>query len=388
MLHGPRNVLSRGYRREVTPLVRFARTLRASAVVTCLAGVGCTSETSSDRPAVRATLDEVFATEAVITLGEDPRDSISIPGVWRERRRGGFLLSDGHLPRIRSYGEDGRLEAAFGRFGRGPFEFQRIASVTETPDGRVVVADAGQAALTYLTSDLLPDTLVSFPGVPRRVESLGDDLLVRMNLLSEWTGDASRFFLQPLLLHRVKQQNVVWSAHSLPFVPIERPYWMSMIGFPFAVAGDSIYVASSLRYPMAILNAEGDSVGEIGAPPGTFKPVPVFEPGTLTPGQYSTGSSNALAGYNTISRIDAVGSHLILTHGQYDSARFLRSRHSTVDIYDRQAGVKLYEDIPLPERSRILGGGRYLYMLLDTDFPPWRVAKLQFRTYALAKSPQ
>ncbi len=166
------------------------------------------------------------------------------------------------------------------------------------------MADGGQAGLTYLTSDLRPDTLVSLPGVPRRVESLGDDLLVRMNLLTEWTEDASRFFRQPLLLHRVKRQSVVWSAHSLPFVPVERPYWMSIIGFPFAVAGDSIYLASSLRYPMAILNAEGDSVGELGAPPGTFKPVPVFEQGALVPGQYSTGSSNALAGYHTIARID------------------------------------------------------------------------------------
>lgn len=88
------------------------------------------------------------------------------------------------------------------------------------------------------------------------------------------------------------------------------------------------------------------------------------------------------ARYHKIARIDAVDSHLILTHGQYDSARFLRSRHSTVDIYDRHEGVKLYEGVPLPERSRILGGGRYLYMLLDTDFPPWRVAKLQFRDRA------
>ena len=50
---------------------------------------------------------------------------------------------------------------------------------------------------------------------------------------------------------------------------------------------------------------------------------------------------------------------------------------------NRQACVKRYEDVPLPERSRILGGGRYLYMLLDTDFPPWRVAKLQFRDRAI-----
>lgn len=360
-------------------MVWCAGTLRVLIVLTCLVGAACTSDLTSDRRPVRAALDEVFATEAVVTLGEDPQDSISVPGIWKERRRGGFLLSDGHLPRVRSYDEDGRLEAAFGRFGRGPFEFQRIGGVTETPEGRVVLADGRQAGPTYLTSDLLPDTLVSVPGVPQRVESLGDDLLVGMTLLSERTEDASRFFRQPLLLHRVKGQSVVWSAHRLPFVPVERPYWMSMIGFPFAVGGDSIYVASSLRYPVAILNAEGDSVGEIGAPPGTFKPVPVFEPGALAPGQYSTGSSNALAGYHRIARIDVVDSHLILTHGQYDSARFLRSRHSTVDIYDRHGGVKLYEDVSLPERSRILGGGRYAYLLLDTDFPPWRVAKLQFR---------
>lgn len=73
---------------------------------------------------------------------------------------------------------------------------------------------------------------------------------------------------------------------------------------------------------------------------------------------------------------------------RFPSPGLTPSSPATVDIYDRQAGVKLYEDIPLPERSRILGGGRYLYMLLDTDFPPWRVAKLQFRTHALAKSPQ
>lgn len=341
-----------------------------------LTAVACTAEPGVDQPAVRGTMDDVFATQAVITLGENPQDSISIPGVWKERRDGGFLLTDGHLPRIRSYDEEGRLEAAFGRFGKGPFEFQSIRSVAETSDGRVAVVDPGQARLTYLTSSLLPDTVVSFPGVLRSVESLGEDLLARMTLLADPTDDASRFFRRPLLLHRVTETSVVWSAYTLPFVPIERPYWMSIIGFPLAVAGDSIYVASSLRYPVAILSAEGDSVGELGVPSARFRPVPVFEAGALTPSQYA---SNPLAGHSRISRIDPVGSHLVLTHGRYDGVQFLRSRHATVDIYDRHTGAKLYEDVQLPQRSRILGGGRYLYMLLDTDLPPWRVAKLQFR---------
>ena len=53
--------------------------------------------------------------------------------------------------------------------------------------------------------------------------------------------------------------------------------------------------------------------------------------------------------------------------------------HSHLDIYDRHTGSRIYEDIPLPEGSKVLGGGRYLYLLLNKDFPPWRIAKLRLR---------
>ena len=42
---------------------------------------------------------------------------------------GGFVIADKLLPRIRSYHQDGRLDAAFGRFGDGPFEFRQIRSL-------------------------------------------------------------------------------------------------------------------------------------------------------------------------------------------------------------------------------------------------------------------
>ena len=49
------------------------------------------------------------------------------------------------------------------------------------------------------------------------------------------------------------------------------------------------------------------------------------------------------------------------------------------DIYDRHTGLRIYEDIPLSEGSKVLGSDRYLYLLLNKDFPPWRIAKLRLR---------
>ena len=308
--------------------MRLPASRTAVFILALLAGAACTAAPDSEHRAVRGSLDEVFRTDAVITLGEDPRDSIATPGLLAERANGGFLLSDGQLPRIRSYDEDGRLEAAFGRFGEGPFEFQGINGLAETASGAVAVLDARQARLTYLTGNLDPDTTVQLPGVP-----------------------------------------------------LERPYWASMVRFSFDVAGDSIYMTSSLRYPIAILSAAGDSIGEIGVPSATFEPVPVFEQGAFNPGAYVTQMPQLLGGRSTISHIAVVGPRLVVVHGRYEtpgSGERFGSYHASLDVYDRHTGGKLYEDVPLPEHSRVLRGGRHLHLLKDRRFPPWRIAKLSF----------
>lgn len=367
---------------------------RAAAVAAGLAGLaaaGCGRAPDTAPPPVRATLSDVFETAAVIELGEDPRDSISSPGVFAERPGGGFLLADEHLPRVRSYDEDGRLEAAFGRFGQGPFEFQGVSGVAATSSGRVVVFDSRQDRLTYLTRDLLPDTLVRIAGVARAGVPLGGgvspdgDLLVSMRLAAERSAGISRFVDRPRRFHRLSGSEVVWSAFRLPFVPRERSYWLSFIWFPFAAAGDSVYVASSLRYPVVILSAAGDSIGEIGAPSASYKPFPVLEPGSLAPGSYPTQLPRLLGGSNTLSRISVLGSRLVLTHGIFrqpttsDAFAAFGSYHASLDVYDRHTGAKLFEDIPLAEGLRVLGAGRYLYVLEDHGFPPWRIRKLRFR---------
>ena len=351
---------------------------RLAPVLAVLAVTACARAPDSGSGAARVALGEVFETDVVVTLGEDPQDSIATPGFFAERATEGFLLSDGQLPRIRSYREDGRLDAAFGRFGEGPFEFQRINGLAETASGEVAVLDSRQIRLTYLTGDLEPDTIVQLPGVPSGIEPMGDDLLVGLMLATERSRDASRLLQRPRLLHRLADNRVAWSAYTYPFVPIERPYWASLVRFSFNVAGDSIYMASSLRYPVAILSTAGDSVGEIGVPSSTFLPVPVFEPGALAPNNL-TRLPNLLGGHSTISQMAVVGSHLIVVHGRFGSEVGFTEYHSSLDIYDRHTGGKLYKDVPLPENSRVLGGGRHLYVLQDTRFPPWRIAKLSFQ---------
>lgn len=347
------------------------------------AAVACGTAADSGAPPARGSLDDVFTTEAMITLGEDPGDSIAAPGVFQARADGGVLLGDRLLPRVRAYDEEGRLEAAFGRRGDGPFEFRSISGLTETPSGRVVVLDGSLGRLTYLTDQLLPDTLVQLPARAYRAEPLGEDLLLHMTLGMSSEG-FSRFVTSPQLLHRWTGSGVDWSAYRLPFLPIERPYWFSLPGrgLPFAVAGDSIYVAHSLRYPVAILNAAGDSVGQVGSPPATFREVPVFEQGTFSPGRYATQIPELLGGRNTIAHIAVLGSRLIITHGRYgyvESSPSFGAYHASLDVYDRHTGHKLYEDIPLPEGSQVLSGGRHLWILRDPGYPPWRIAKLSFR---------
>lgn len=353
---------------------------QAAALLAVLSLCACGDEQRSGPAPVVAPLEEVFSVEAVIQLAEDPADSIAEIGDFVERRDGGYVISDLHLPRVRTYDEEGRLEAAFGRFGDAPFEFQRIRAVAEASSGRIAVAGSRSSHLTYLTPALAPDTMVALPTAAMDVLALGSDLLVRMN-----TGDPEeRRFGHPPLLHRVIPPELVWSSYELPFSPFERPYWGSFSNFPVAVSGDSIFVMSGVRYPITVIDGAGATVGTFGAPSASFRQIPVLESGMLANlGSYGTTLPGLLASFDIIHRIDAVGPQLILTQARHNPERAMlpfEIVHTSLEVYDRHSGVKLYEDVPLPEGSRVLGGGRFLYLLLDEHFPPWRIAKLRLLT--------
>ena len=243
--------------------------------------------------------------------------------------------------------------------------------------GELVVADSRRSALVYLTHALRPDTIVRVPGTPRRIVSLGPDLIVRMDPFAG--SGPSRLVAKPPLFHRLSGGRVAWSAYPARFSPAERPYWGSFATNLVAVAGDSVFVMTSLTYPITVIGSAGDSVGTMGRPSESFRQIPVFERGEFA--GPSTALPEVLASFDVVGRLDILAdSHLVVTHSRYDEtdpSPSLRRVHSTLDIYDRHTGAKLHEDVPLPERSKVLGGGRFLYLLLNQDLPPWRIAKLR-----------
>ena len=325
--------------------------------------------------------EEVFDLAEIIELGEDPSDSIAEVGEFFERRDGGFVIGDRLLPRVQSYREDGSLEAGFGRFGDGPWEFRRIRSVAETADGRIVVTGRQNGALTYLAPDLTPDSMLLIEDyVPRTLLPFGRDIVfsgLRTDIdVSEMDGN----------YHRLVGSAVTWSSWKT--LVGRMPYWAALSSLHSAAAGDSLYVMAGLLYPATILNGAGDSVGTIGMPSPTFRRVPELEPGALAftsaegpAAQAGNPIKRLIESFDLVTSMDIVDGHfLVFTVGKLDEARPwypFRELDVSVEAYDRHTGRKLFENVPLPEGSKVLGGGRFLYVLLNPDIPPWRIAKYE-----------
>ena len=152
------------------------------------------------------------------------------------------------------------------------------------------------------------------------------------------------------LVHRLSGHSLAWSAFPLPFTLVERPYWPSLTTVPMAVAGDSVFVAVSLLYPVSILSGDGEVIDTIGTPPPSFHRIPVLEEGALSDATTYGQMPEFLASFHVIERIDVVAdSYLILTHGQFDRTQGLsggRLHTSWMSMIGTRA-PKLDEDIPL-----------------------------------------
>lgn len=331
-------------------------------------------------PVRPASLEDAFSYEGVVQIEEDPTDSIAEPGYFVERRAEGFMLGDRMLPRVRAYDGEGALAASYGRPGDGPGEFLEVWALAEVASNRVAVLDGGLRRITYLTSDLEFEAFVGLPGSASNIVALGSGILAVMHPLQD--NHAARLVSKPLLVHRMTESgDVTWSRYPAPFSMLERPYWPSLTSYHVATAGDSIFVMTSLTYPATIMSSGGEVVGALGAPSASFRDIPVFKRGEFADFDSQQGEF-ADGGFDQVDRIDVVsGSHLVMTRRR-QRGLVLRGSHDFLEVYDLRNGLKLYEDVPLPEGSRVLGGGRVLYLLLDQDFPPWRIAKLRLRTEA------
>ncbi len=321
--------------------------------------------------------DKVFELVDVVELEEIAGDSIGEIGNLVELATG-FAIADKLLPRVRSYAEDGSLIAAFGRFGMGPWEFRGIDWIGLLPLGKVGVVDTYKKGITVLNQDLTPDTLLSIPYLVTKVFPLDNDIV--FHGLGPLGGDAitdEELDRMPGFVHRLTGAEVTWSRWRGPV--FDKPYHESFVRLAQAVVGDSVFIMTSLAYPATILNGVGDSVGTIGIPSRHFRPIPEIPVGYFATEQSGPRMARFLASFDDVSRLDPIDDdYLVFTIGRFDDARpwhpFFQL-HTRVEVYDRHSGRKLYEDLHLPAGSKVIGGGGGLYVLLNPDFPPWRIAK-------------
>lgn len=325
-----------------------------------------------------SSLEEALHLVDSIHLEEVPGDTIAQIGVVDILPDGKILLGDRYLPRVRLYDPSGRFLAGQGRFGEGPFEYQRIQGVAADSEGRVFVEGFRAGHGTLLTPMLEPDTTLGLPG-----GSFGSEYVARFRKGVVRSG----LWQEGTWLHfRDADGSEPWRIPAGPEQIWQVPYWSSVTRFHAVEVGDSLLVANSLLYPVRIYDGEGRLVGEMGEPPPSFRPAPELEPGAFafTEGG-GAGMGNRLRdwldSFTVVTGLHVVeGDWLVVVHGIIGSDPPMppfRTSDRSIDVYDLRSGRKVVEDVPLPLEARVLGGGPFLHVLVAEPPEPWTIARFR-----------
>jgi hypothetical protein len=324
---------------------------------------------------------EALLPRDTIELEEVGGDTIADIGTFEALEDGRFLVSDRLLPRVRLYDASGSFLRAHGRFGEGPFEYLRVLDASVDRTGRVWVEALRARGTAILTSELMADTLIPFPGEAAGafgVMRWGERMVQLGVLAGGW-----RVFV------RDTSGGVVWSVPSAPTKIQEQPYWGSINQDHMAVVGDRLVTANSLLYPITVFGPDGDTIRQFGTPPPFYRRVPELEAGALASTASQGGPArNLLAewleSFTIISGIHVVADRwLVVVHGRVATdppgPPFVRT-DEVIDVYDFESGEKVMEDISLPENARVLAGGAELHVLVQQPPDPWGIARYRIRT--------
>lgn len=148
---------------------------RLLSCITVLFLLGCQSPQSDSLSA-----GEVSPSlEIRVSVGAEYGDSCYVFGSIRDAcvlQDGRILVLDGITCRISCYDPDGEFLERVGGSGEGPGEYIRPFCMTALADGRVVLSDPGLTRMTFLSSDLSVDTIISgfIPWSPERVSPAAD----------------------------------------------------------------------------------------------------------------------------------------------------------------------------------------------------------------------
>lgn len=339
-------------------------------LVALLAACQQAGERDADRPA-QPSFETAFSSYDTITLQELASDSIADIGVVLESVSGDLVIADRLLPRIRRYAPDGTLKGWYGRFGSGPGEFESIDGLAENGRGEVYVVDRDIDRITVLTPNLELARLVD-PSQP-----LLGPLFFRdeQMLLGTFAGGRGGHRLALLGVNG----DVQWRAFPSPEEVLTEPYWGSVARSLVTTAGDRIFTATSILYPIREVGFNGEPRRTFGDPPPSFEHIPEVERGAFAGGARDPNLSEWLDSFTVMGGIFPVAErHLVVVHSRIESNLpvLFQHRDYAFDVYRLEDGVvKMFEDVALPTGARVLSGGRYLYVLLSMPPDGWTILR-------------
>jgi hypothetical protein len=338
----------------------------------------CAPPGAEDAP--RRTLDALFVERGSFVLEEQPGDSIAEPGAFVESATGDLHLADALLPRIRTYRSDGRWVAATGRFGDGPFEFRRVRGLWEEEPGRLWVVGSGAGRIRVFDGLLQPVEERPIAVAPLRLVG-GDGGPFILGIPYDAVNPAIPGAGTSPMVHRVSATGeLTGSFWTPPAAVFTEPYWISVARTLATGVGEELAIATSLLYPIEILRSDGERVDSLHVPPPSFRPLAPVERGAFIAGAGAPGAREWVQAATVMSKLVAVGEdRLVVVHARLDGGpgQALVHRDYALDVWDLPNRRKIGEDLPLPEGTQVLGGGRFLYLV--DDGPPWTVRRLEIR---------
>ena len=113
--------------------------------------------------------------------------------------------------------------------------------------------------------------------------------------------------------------------YDLPPSFRSNPYQASLGGAVFAASGRHIVAGNNFEYPLTLFSPQGDSLGWIGAPPPSFRPLPTMEPGQFAGAAQGAQLTEFFKSFTVIAALHLDDErNKVVTHGEM--ARDLTTR--------------------------------------------------------------
>lgn len=309
---------------------------------------------------------DTFSEVGVVAFEEkdgDPIVNIEHVGL---RPGGGYILPDPTAGVVRLFDDEGRQTSVYGRPGEGPGELSAPTGALELEDGRLLVVQRGSPRLTIFSPDADP-VIDNLPGAYGFwLERAGDAIVAGVATRN------TRF----AFLDRDGQASASFAARD---AAISRaPFWIHL-AFETAAVFDSVVAVNTSLFPsVRFFNLQGDSIGVIGQAPEGWVDI------TPPPVDNASGPGNRqrledwMRSFSIVRRVAAVNdSLLVLEHGRFDplESDTYHVEPTTADVY-RLDGTRIASGIELP--GPVVGGGRYVLVLVGMPPGPWTIAKLRW----------